>query len=137
MKHSLWFLLRSGHTSDTISHSFCVVFQQYGVIEYQRSGGCHSGGLYKTSMALADRETAVLDQHGHEWVSVQQLYTLTTACFTSERSRGWRGKMDWRACWSLMVYCSFLGVFYGAVCIGMAGIASMMGNILQVNLCTK
>lgn len=29
---------------------------------------------------------------------------------------------------------SFPGVFYGAVCIGMAGVASMMGNILQVRL---
>jgi len=43
-----------------------VLFQQYGVIEYQRSGGCHSGGLSEASNALADRETAVLDQHGHE-----------------------------------------------------------------------
>lgn len=34
----------------------------------------------------------------------------------------------------LTVCCLSLGVFYGAVCIGMAGVASLMGNILQVNL---
>lgn len=27
------------------------------------------------------------------------------------------------------------GVFYGGVCIGMAGVASLMGSVLQVNLC--
>ncbi|KTG37782.1 hypothetical protein cypCar_00022382 [Cyprinus carpio] len=31
----------------------------------------------------------------------------------------------------LTVCCLSLGVFYGAVCIGMAGVASLMGNILQ------
>lgn len=38
----------------------------------------------------------------------------------------------------MMSYCHklkrVLGVFFGALCIGMAGIASLMGSILQVNL---
>lgn len=36
----------------------------------------------------------------------------------------------------ILVYylsCVFSGVFFGAVCIGMAGVASLMGSVLQVN----
>lgn len=61
------------------------------------------------------------------WVSFSAtaVYTLTTEAGHG-RGGGW---------WTdvLMLCCLSLGVFYGGVCIGMAGVASLMGNILQVN----
>lgn len=61
------------------------------------------------------------------WVSFSAtaVYTLTT------EARHGRGGGWWTD--ALMLCCLSLGVFYGGVCIGMAGVASLMGNILQVN----
>ncbi len=60
------------------------------------------------------------------WVS----FSATAVCLLTTEAGHGRG--GW---WTdvLMLCCLSIGVFYGGVCIGMAGVASLMGNILQVN----